>query len=563
MSQVTAVTQLVVLTTVSVVPVLSDCNVNEPNDCDFFYNNPCGWELDVGWNVTRQESSRFLEFKDELTGRAESRLACSTNGTTHCLKFLYRFERDGTVDLNVIINSSSSLIGETVVWTLSSSASWENAEVPVKSDQDFTVIIEAKVRSGQDSSRCVLVDDISYKRSSCNTRPSHAEPTTTSTTTITTTTTTSAPETTTTTAEAIHSTSTTTTSIASAKQTTTTGSTTPALFSVTADQSLSAQSQTDLATIVGAVAGVVVVVIAVVVVLLIFRRKRLLFWKTSVKANKWRGEHSDVPASHNATYNLDLRDQRETADMNMTAIDTGHNDRSQHDMTSPHSYDDYYNAIPTADKETTSEPPTQLYAEVNKPHRPNPATMNTPHQESTPHPSHQIYTAVNKPRRPNPGSQPNVSESTDDSPDEIGDDASVSKASQPAGDAVPGWYTCQEDDPESQQQLDTADLYFAPDTDTDTTAQHLNDVPPRARTTSPTAPCLDQKSHQPSLTSHSHDDEYNNLDLGGRRRVMERVEGDGPNLVYSGLNEGDGDTYNEANHHRRREIIDDQYSHFQ
>ena len=40
-------------------------------------------------------------------------------------------------------------------------------------------------------------------------------------------------------------------------------------------------------------------------------------------------------------------------------------------------------------------------------------------------------------------------------------------------------------------------------------------------------------------------------------------EGEGPGQVYSGFNEGDGDTYSEVTLHRRREVLDDQYSHFQ
>ena len=243
--------------------------------------------------------------------------------------------------------------------------------------------------------------------------------------------------------------------------------------------------------------------------------------------------------------------------MNLTAIDTGHNNRPLEVIRSPHSSDDYYNVIPTTHKEATPEPPKQFFAEVNKLRGPNPATINIPHQESTPQPSNKIFAAVNKPRRPNTGSKSNVSDSTEDNPYEIADDASAPTASQPADHAATGLYHSQQDDPETLQHLNTTDPYLAPgtlDTNTYTTAQHLYDVLTGARATTPTAQCLDQESHQSSMTSHAQDNEYNSLDL---------EEGEGPDHVYRGLNEGYGDNYNEVNRHRRREIPDDQRSHVQ
>ena len=615
MSQVRAVLLLVAISAVWLVPVLGYCSYFEPTNCNFYDYDTCGWILDDGWNAERRCSGwncyyyyyyYFLEFNGKSIGRIKSGTACSTQGSTECLKFRYRFERDDVVDLNVIINGSQT--GETVVWSMSSSNGWDDATVPIKTDQNFTVIIEAKTRNRLNSNCYVRFYNVEYYVfESCYIQPSEAQPTTTTSTTTTfatkTTTTTSTTSTTT------HVASTTTTSATKTEPTMTPSSerggasgqttatrkahmepTSPATTPATADQAASSQSQDDVVTIVGAVAGVVVVAVVVVVLLLVFRKKQLSFWKTCFKADKQRGEHFDVTASHNAAYNLDLGDQGETSDMKLTATDTVHYSPPLEATAPSHSSDDYYNIINTPHK----KPPNQMYAAVNKPRRPNPATANPTHQKATPLPSDQMYAAVTKAHRSHPGPQPSVTDPAEDSPYEIASDTPDCTAHQPAGDAAAGLYHCLEDDPETQPQLDTTDPYLAPDTldtdtytldtdtytldtdtytldtdtytldtDTYTLAQHLYDVPPGARPTPPSVTHPVQKSHQHSVTSHSEDGDYNSLDLDGRRRVVERGEGEGPSQVYSGLNEGDGDTYSEVNHHSRKEVIDDQYSRFQ
>ena len=544
MSHVTpAVPLLVVLFSVLMVCAVSSCNPYGPRDCTFS-RNACGWGLGNGWSIEWHCCSYVLEFDDEPAGRIESRTACSTGGSTHCLKFEYWFESDYVADLNVIIRPVSSQTGEALVWTTASS-SWReyNAEVPINTDDNFTVIIEAKTRDGQKSDSYVYIDDIEYERSSCNIQPSGAVPPTTTTTT--TTSTTMSTTTTTTKRTTTYSTSTTASATTTEPATTkssdeggTSGQTTatreahteptsPATTPVTADQAASSQSQDDVATIVGTVVGVVVVVVVAVVLLFVFRRKQLLF---CFKSDKQRGEHSDVTSSHNAAYSLDLGDQGETSDMKMTAINTEHHSPPLKATAPPHSSDDYYNIVNTPHKDATPEPPNQMYAAVNKPRRPNPATANTTRQQAMPLPSDQMYAALTKAHRPNPGPQPTVTDPAEDSPYEIGDDTPDCTAHQPAGDAL---------------------------------AQQLYDVPPGARTTPPNPTHSAQECHKPSMKSQDEDGDYNSLDLGGRRPVEERGEGEEVGNVYSGLNEGDGDTYSEVTHHRRREVIDDQYSFFQ
>ena len=267
-----------------------------------------------------------------------------------------------------------------------------------------------------------------------------------------------------------------------------------------------------------------------------FRRKQLSFFKTCFKADKQRGDHFDATGSHNAAYSLDLGDQGEVSDMKMTAIDTEHRSPPLEATAPSHSSDDYYNIINTPHKDTTLESPNKMYANVNKP------------------------------LRPDPGPQPTVTDPAQDSPYEIASDTPDCTAHQPAGDAAAGLYHCLEDDPETQPQLDTTDPYLAPDTldtdtytldtdtytldtdtctldtdtytldtdtytldtDTYTLAQHLYDVPPGARTSPPNPTRSAQASYQSSLTSHGEDGDYSSLDLGGRRPVEERGEGEEP-----------------------------------
>ena len=534
MGQVTPVSLLVVLSAVLVVPALSDCSREGPADCNFQLSHACGWKGDGGgWYVSYQSTHRyrnyFLSFRGAKRGRVISRLACSTGDTDYCLTFRYRVETDRVTNLNVIINSSET--GEKLVWTMSSSQSWANARVPIEMDEDFSVIFEAERHDGQNSSRgYVDVDTVYYRTLLCSTVPSVAKPvkSTTTTTTAETTSTTTTEPTTARTDQGGASGQTMTTTETGRRSTI--SETTP----VTADQETSEWSLYNKAIIIGAVAGVVVAVFLVLVLLLVFRRKQLLSWKKCSGGNTQRGEDTGV-ASCNSTCNLLLTDQQDATDVEMTA--TG---GAQDSATSPQPSDDYYSVILATDSESAQqsqnqlhtavnkprragpavirssndesarESSDQLYAVVNKPRRRHPALTDPTHQDPAPGLSDQLYAAVNKPRRPNPGPAPTVADHTDNSRKET----SVSTVNKAP-------YTC-------------------------------------------SGPAKD--SHQPSATSQDEDGDYNSLDLGVRRRVVERGEGDGEELgnVYSGLNEGgDGDTYSEVTLHRRREVIDDQYSCFQ
>ena len=294
MSQVTAVQLLAVLSTVLVVPVLSDCSRDGPADCDFGYEDECNWSVSGGWYIYRYLLNNYFSFVGENTGRVRSRLACPKGGSTHCLKFQYWFQVDNVADLNIIISNSET--GENMVCTMISSSSryyFVDAQVPVEIGDNFSVIIEVERHDGQNHDTWeVAVDRIRYEKQGCTLHPSSARPAATTTasatpsTTSTTVTTTTTATTTTTPSETTTSTTTTqptaTTNFdqgGAIGQTTATReahteSSSPATTPVTADQAASSQSQDDVVTIVGTVAGVVAVAV-VVVLLLVFRRKQV------------------------------------------------------------------------------------------------------------------------------------------------------------------------------------------------------------------------------------------------------------------------------------------------
>ena len=284
----------------------------------------------------------YLEFNTGSTAHIESRTACQTHGYTHCLTFRYRFEESNVLDLNVILKGSQT--GETVVWTMSSSEAsvafeWDHASVPITRDEDFTVIIEAKRRDGQNTNKWVRVDTVIYKYvPSCPLSPASAKPPTTTTKSLTQATTTvqrlilsttatyaaaaastsnnnittkAVTQATTTAQRLVLSTASTHTAVASTSEdnvTSTTNSrrtaisdkgddsagssstsefaTEPAshlMTPVTVDWTTSGQSSHDVIAIVGAVVGVVLVVVIVVVLLIVLKRTQL---SPCMKSNK-------------------------------------------------------------------------------------------------------------------------------------------------------------------------------------------------------------------------------------------------------------------------------------
>ena len=200
--------------------------------------------------------------------------------------------------------------------------------------------------------------------------------------------------------------------------------------------------------------------------------------------------------------------------------------------TSPQPPEDHYSVIHTAGNDPTQQPPHQI-------------DMTTP--------------------RPSPDPPLSMVDVTDDNPYEMTDEVEAPTSSQPAEDKAATLYHILEDDPHSQhphgsqQQPDTTDHntlatapHLSPHDGVYTLAKPLFSGESETSATHPdVTTASDHQRRQLSVTSQDDDGDYNSLDLGGRRRVVERGEGEGPGQVYSGLNEGDGDTYSEVNHHRR------------
>ena len=495
---------MTVLSLVLLDPGLSDCDPDGPADCKFDHGHLCGWSKGIGMSIYDGWTNDYLQFNTGSTARIESRTACQTHGYTDCLKFRYRFEESNVLDLNVILKGSQT--GETVVWTMSSSEAsvafqWDHGSVPITRDEDFTVIIEAKKRDGQNTNKWVRVDTVKYKRrASCSISPSSAKPPTSTTKTST---------------------------------QATTAAQRLVLSTTAAYTATAGQSSHDLITIVGSGVGVVVVVVIVVVLLAVLRHKKL---SPCLKRNKKRGGRCDVTVPHNVTHNHDLENQGGTDDLEMTAgrgpLESG---------TSPQPPEDHYSVIHTAGNDPTQQPPDQIQVTANRP-------------------------------SPDPLS---VVDATDDNPYEMIDEVDAPTSSQPAEDEAAALYHILEDDPHSQhphgsqQQPDTTDhntLVTAPHLSSHggvhTLAKPLHNgesgtsaIRPDVNTAS------DRQRRQRCEMSQDQDVDYNSLNLGVIRSVVERGEGGEPGHVYSGLNDDNDDNYSDVTHHRRREVVDDLYSH--
>ena len=261
MSQTTVIPLLAVFSSALVASVLSTCDRRGPADCDFHGRHTCGWLAGSGWRLSYERSGQydnyFLRFVGDDTGQITSRRACSTRGSTHCLTFQYRFQTDDVIDLNVVINNSER--GKEVVWTQSSSPTrdWNVAWVPVTSDADFSVIIEARRHDGQrSSSGYVSVDSIRYKKQTCHVYPANAKPAPTSTTTASKS------------SRATRTTSETTESTTSTEPTTTT---TPDQGGTSGQITVPARSQNNFTAVPGAVIRNIIIVILFTVLRVVFK----------------------------------------------------------------------------------------------------------------------------------------------------------------------------------------------------------------------------------------------------------------------------------------------------
>ena len=370
-----AVLLLTVLSLVLLDPGLSDCDPDGPADCTFDHGLLCGWSESTGMSLYAGWGNDYLQFNAGSTARIESRTACQTHGDTHCLTFRYWFQESNVLDLNVILKGSQT--GETAVWTMFSSEAsalfeWDHASVPVTRDEDFTVIIEAKKRDGQNANKWVRVDTVIYKYvPSCPLPPASAKPLPTATKTWTQATTAALRLVLSTTAITSENKVTTTTNLRRTSisdhgkdnaRSSSTGevSTEPAshtMTPVTVDSTTSGQSSDDVTAIVGAVVGGVHVVVVVVVLLTVLQRTQL-----SPCFNKNRGGRCDVAVPHNVTHNLDLENQSVTDFPELTAgrgpLESG---------TSPQPPEDHYSVIHTAGNHPTQQPSNQIHVTANRP----------------------------------------------------------------------------------------------------------------------------------------------------------------------------------------------------
>ncbi|XP_076445556.1 uncharacterized protein LOC143283260 isoform X2 [Babylonia areolata] len=199
-----------------------------PAACSF--RSTCPWTFSSGWEVYYHFLvNYYLELKTRHNAieRFESRKVCSTKSDIHCLKFQYNFKTNNVLSLSVIIKTSE--LGEKEVWKMSSSRSsrpWDNAQVPVKTTTEFTVIFEAR----DTGNHIVYIDDIEYEEEECEISPPNAIPplTTTSPATTQTSTTSTVVDTTTVTTTSPATTQTSTTStVADTTTVTTTSLATP------------------------------------------------------------------------------------------------------------------------------------------------------------------------------------------------------------------------------------------------------------------------------------------------------------------------------------------------
>ena len=206
-----------------------------------------------------------------------SPVACSTKGETYCLTFRYLIELNARADLSVTLKSlQGSVKSESKVWTVSSSGGWNDAEVPVTTDSNYSVVIAAKRRFTQiEYDYSVFVDRIQFVQSPCLIYPPAAVPTLTSTE--------STPKRSTPTSTIIVATTATETTTTERLEPNPThnvdGDSKPTTV-LNNDLDESSESPNVVDVVAGAVAAVIIVIAFSGVVSLVFlRRRHLLFWR--------------------------------------------------------------------------------------------------------------------------------------------------------------------------------------------------------------------------------------------------------------------------------------------
>jgi hypothetical protein len=142
----------------------------------------CGWQPNTGWAVFYFGNNRVSGLATgSTTGRLESQKVCSTGEQTFCLSFLYSFDVDDIIDLNVYIhNTQSDARQDRKVWTASTSPQkpanvyMDRGRIPVQTTYNYIVAFEAVRCTGQIDS--VYIDDVEFERSACIMHPPGPDP---------------------------------------------------------------------------------------------------------------------------------------------------------------------------------------------------------------------------------------------------------------------------------------------------------------------------------------------------------------------------------------------------
>lgn len=501
------------------------CNGDGPGNCSFQNRNTCSWKNHYGLNAFHFQNSvnYFLALIPyELQGRLQSKTACSTQVAEHCLTFWYYFQRNYVFELKVFVKQHED--DTELVWKVNSSSDypWDLAKVPIRTDKSFTVTIEVDRLDNNFNKYSVLIDDIRYKTSSCIIHPPSAKPAMTIPTTKSTTTTTT----------------TTTTSEQPSTQTTSAGlKPKPPNMTAASEQKKAAsshsmvgstESSNSVGIIVGAVVAVVIVVAVAVVVFVLLRRKQLHFWKACFKDGK-QTEDFQVTASHNAIY----------------STDTGDPDAVQMTPADPEQHGNFRLVTRTSTQASDNQ-----YSVIREPGQP-----------SLQDPSVPEYSVVNKPQ-----TIPPVRNKSQSNPYEIGDESAEFSTKQAAENNVYNHIH-----PGTRERVDYESLSAS--SVSPATGDYSRLVSPEVKAREPGAsetPGLycnvdtpARNTQRPATTTcGGQAEDYNSLDFDGKSNVEASTDAD-KNQVYSHLNEGDEDAYNEVDRVKRREVVDGDYSHVQ
>lgn len=272
----------------------------------------------------------------------------------------------------------------------------------------------------------------------------------------------------------------------------------------------------------------VIVVAVAVVVFVLLRRKQLHFWKACFKDGK-QTEDFQVTASHNAIY----------------STDTGDPDAVQMTPADPEQHGNFYLITGTSTQASDNQ-----YSVIREPGQP-----------SLQDPSVPEYSVVNKPQI-----IPPVRNKSQSNPYEIGDESAEFSTKQAAENNVYNHIH-----PGTRERVDYESLSAS--SVSPATGDYSRLVSPEVKAREPGAsetPGLycnvdtpARNTQRPATTTcGGQAEDYNSLDFDGKSNVEASTDAD-KNQVYSHLNEGDEDAYNEVDRVKRREVVDGDYSHVQ